>query len=70
MPNRTNGQSKRHWGTWRLNQMRRIERDRKSVKPEDIQFQTTLSNGATYTRLKPGVALSAETVELWRQYNL
>lgn len=70
MPNLTQGPRKRHWGSKSLAEKRAAERERMAIRPEHIEFQTTLPNGALFTRLKPGVASGCETAELWKNWRL
>jgi hypothetical protein len=39
----------------------------KPLPDEMIESQTVLANGATFTRLKPGIAMGAEDQDFWKQ---
>jgi len=70
MANCDSGNVRRHWGTRALNEKYARESAKRREELQSLIESQTVKNGITYTRLKPKPALSAETVELWRQYNL
>jgi hypothetical protein len=40
------------------------------IQESMIEYTTKLPSGATFTRLKPGNAKGAETVETWKDFRL